>query len=374
MEIQALRVLLIEDDSDHAELVQGCLDILRDQPVTWTWVDTLAKGIALLHDERVFDVVILDLSLPDSSLSETVLRLRPHAEGTPIVVLTSLNDMDVALRAVREGAQDYLVKTQLSSELLLRTIRHAVERSRHMAELARMNETLEQRVAERTRDLERALAKPEVRFTDKYLEASYTYWNTLLTVEGLLLTFFSVDVVGDPDAGLYAYGLVGWWSAWRGRRDFDDALRPLQTKLAIGLTGLALLLALPIVDFGAISARSQVARLESGRIEPAQFDWAAMAFDFGPAGRKRLADLARSGPSQWRELAQDALKSKERWGLAEATRAATEADDVAKRIRLLSPDVRTEARRGDLDRLRATAFGGARWYPSTVRAVVRLQT
>ena len=206
---QTLRVLLIEDDRDHAELVQGLLEPLADHPVVWAWADTLAKGIAHLQGSGAFDAVLCDLSLPDSSLSETVLRLRPHAEGTPIVVLTSLNDMDVALRAVREGAQDYLVKTQLSSELLLRTIRHAVERSRHMAELARMNETLEQRVAERTRDLERALAKPEVRFTDKYLEASYTYWNTLLTVEGLLLTFFSVDVVGDPDAGLYAYGLVG---------------------------------------------------------------------------------------------------------------------------------------------------------------------
>ena len=137
-----------------------------------------------------------------------------------------------------------------------------------------------------------------------------------------------------------AYGLGGWWAIWRARRGFDEPLRPLQTKLAIGLCGLALFLALPIVDFGAISARSQVARLESSKIEPDQFDWAAMAFDFGPAGRKRLAEIARSGPTAWRTLAAAALRSDQRWALAEQTRAATEADDVGTRIRLLSSDIR----------------------------------
>ena len=137
-----------------------------------------------------------------------------------------------------------------------------------------------------------------------------------------------------------AYGLGGWWSVWRGRRDFDEPLRPVQTNLAIAVCGLALFLALPILDFGAISARSQVARLESGRVEPEKFDWAAMAFDFGPAGRKRLAEVARAGPSEWRTLAASALKSTDRWAVAERTRAATEADDVAKRIRVLSPDLR----------------------------------
>ena len=137
-----------------------------------------------------------------------------------------------------------------------------------------------------------------------------------------------------------AYGLGGWWTIWRGRRDFDEQLRPLQTGLAIALCGLALFLALPILDFGAISARSQVARLEQGRIEPAKFDWAAMAFDFGPSGRARLAELARSGPAEWREHAAAALRADQRWGVAEQTRAAVEVDELAGRIRVLSDDLR----------------------------------
>ena len=137
-----------------------------------------------------------------------------------------------------------------------------------------------------------------------------------------------------------AYGALGWWSIWRGRHEFDNVLRPLQVKLSIGVCALMVFLALPIVDFGAISARSQVARLESGKVEPAKFDWASLAFDFGPSGRRQLAELARQGPKEWKQLATAALNAEQRWGIAEATRVATEADDLAKRIRLLSPDIR----------------------------------
>nr|WP_283938260.1 DUF4153 domain-containing protein [Sphingomonas brevis] len=114
-----------------------------------------------------------------------------------------------------------------------------------------------------------------------------------------------------------AYGAAAWWAVFKGRLDFDDALRPLQTKLAIGLCGLALFLALPIVDFGAISANSQLARLTSGKVKAEEFDWTAMAFDFGKAGRRHLDAIAKSGPVDRRRLADIALKSDSRWDLAE---------------------------------------------------------
>jgi hypothetical protein len=113
-----------------------------------------------------------------------------------------------------------------------------------------------------------------------------------------------------------AYGLAGWWSIYRGRGRFDDVLRPFQTRLAIGLCGLALFLALPILDFGAIGAKSQLARLDSGQVEASEFDWRAMAFEFGPAGRSALERIGREGPPEQREYAATALAAKRRWDLS----------------------------------------------------------
>jgi len=110
-----------------------------------------------------------------------------------------------------------------------------------------------------------------------------------------------------------AYGAAAWWAVFKGRQNFDDPLRPLQTKLAIGLCGLALFLALPIVDFGAISTKSQLARLESGKVKAEEFDWRALAFDFGPEGRKHLQAMAARGPVEQGKLARAALKAENRY-------------------------------------------------------------
>ena len=136
-----------------------------------------------------------------------------------------------------------------------------------------------------------------------------------------------------------AYGVAAWWAVYQGRKDFDDPLRPLQTKFAIGLCGLALFLALPFLDFGAISARSQLARLESGVVTPEEFDWAAMAFDFGPAGRRSLERIAGSGPAEQRKLALTALKSKDRYRVEAAAEDVRREASIERRVRLLSPDI-----------------------------------
>ncbi len=112
-----------------------------------------------------------------------------------------------------------------------------------------------------------------------------------------------------------AYGLSGLWAVVKGRRDFDDLLRPLQQKLAIGLALLALFLALPILDFGAISTRDQLARLKSGAIPVEKFDWAALAYDFGPSGRAALKELERSPNKARADAAKSALAAKNRWDL-----------------------------------------------------------
>ena len=136
-----------------------------------------------------------------------------------------------------------------------------------------------------------------------------------------------------------AYGTAAWWAGIRGRGAFDVRLRESQKWLAAGLCGLALFLALPIVDFGSISARSQLARLEAGKVKAQEFDWAAMAFDFGPAGRRALERIARTGPADRRELARAALDTNSRWAIARQADIVETQANLEQRVRLLSPDI-----------------------------------
>src|SRR5262249_34194325 len=92
-------------------------------------VGKLAEGIEAARKGAV-DVVLLDLTLPDAHGLDAVTRLHAALPGVPIVVLTGLEDQSVALRSVQGGAQDYLVKSEVSAPLLARALRYAVERSR----------------------------------------------------------------------------------------------------------------------------------------------------------------------------------------------------------------------------------------------------
>jgi hypothetical protein len=134
-----------------------------------------------------------------------------------------------------------------------------------------------------------------------------------------------------------AYGLAGVWAVAKGRRDFDDWLRPLQQKLAIGLALLALFLALPIMDFGAISTRDQLARLKSGATPVEKFDWAALAYDFGPSGRAALKELERSPYKARADAAKAALEAKNRWDLT-GPEGPTLLKPFAERLRVIPAD------------------------------------
>lgn len=139
-----------------------------------------------------------------------------------------------------------------------------------------------------------------------------------------------------------AYGIAGLWAVVKGRRDFDDRLRPLQQKLAIGLAFLALFLALPILDFGAISTRDQVARLKSGAVPVEKFDWAALAFDFGPSGRRELEALARSTDKERAGFAKLALAAKDRWSVSNWRRG--NSDEVALAASLAGEPIESKVR------------------------------
>lgn len=149
METNQLLILLIEDNADHATLVKRRLLKAQHADVKVTWKETLADGMSAVADEN-FDAILLDLSLPDSTLAETLPAMLPVAHECPILVLTSLDEREMALEAVRSGAQDFLVKTQITGELLLRAIRHAIDRKHSERKLRQYSEELERS----NRDLE----------------------------------------------------------------------------------------------------------------------------------------------------------------------------------------------------------------------------
>src|SRR6185295_16619798 len=122
-----MRVLLIEDNEDDAYLIREMLMEKEDTGVLLVWVDRLGSGLTRLA-ENTSDLVLLDLSLPDSHGLETLELVQGCARDVPIVVLTGLDDEVMAHQAVRKGAQDYLVKGQLGGTLLARAARYAVER------------------------------------------------------------------------------------------------------------------------------------------------------------------------------------------------------------------------------------------------------
>ena len=114
------RVLLVEDNLGDARLVREMLIDAPSGPFQVQTVETLVAALDALAREDRFDVVLLDLSLPDSTVLDTLLTVERHAMGVPIVLLTGLDNDSIALDAVRRGAQDYLLKGTLSPEILVR--------------------------------------------------------------------------------------------------------------------------------------------------------------------------------------------------------------------------------------------------------------
>src|SRR5262245_59984721 len=116
-----LRVLLIEDNPDDAELLRETLAERRGERVALVAVETLGEAMAQL-DRAAVDLLLLDLSLPDSQGLETVTRMRAHAPRVPIIVLTGLDDDALGVQAIHAGAQDYLAKGQVDAALLHRSM------------------------------------------------------------------------------------------------------------------------------------------------------------------------------------------------------------------------------------------------------------
>ena len=127
-----IKILLIEHCTNDVHLLRVLLN--AEAHYALTIAPQLARGISYLVKER-FDLVLLDLLLPDCAGIEAICHVRRAAASAPIVVLHEQHDEELAINALREGAQDYLVKPEIDRALLLRVVRYACERHRLMASL-----------------------------------------------------------------------------------------------------------------------------------------------------------------------------------------------------------------------------------------------
>ncbi|MEW5803438.1 MAG: PAS domain S-box protein [bacterium] len=122
-----MKILLIEDNPGDARLIREMLSEVKDFSFDLEWCDRLSCGLASLERESV-EVILLDLTLPDSDGLDTFDQVSHHAQGVPIIVLTILTNEMTGLEAVEKGAQDYLFKGQVDGHLLVRSIRYATGR------------------------------------------------------------------------------------------------------------------------------------------------------------------------------------------------------------------------------------------------------
>lgn len=150
------RLLLLEDNPGDFRLVQAKLADAAVGGFEITRAERLADALKYLAS-GAFDVLLSDLTLPDSDRLETVAALVQHAPNLALVVLTGSNDDAMGSLAIQQGAQDYLVKNDSSGALIARTLRYAMERKSLELALRQANATLESQVAARTAELNNSL-------------------------------------------------------------------------------------------------------------------------------------------------------------------------------------------------------------------------
>ncbi len=138
MKENSINILLIEDDPDFARLASNVLASSTDPKIEFDHSETLQIGLDLLGKNQ-YDLILLDLNLPDSSNINTVAKACDNTE-IPIIILTATDDESTAIQAMQMGAQDFILKSSLDRALLLRSIQYAIERKKFEVNLRETKE------------------------------------------------------------------------------------------------------------------------------------------------------------------------------------------------------------------------------------------
>jgi len=132
---ERVKILLIEDDSGDAFLIQEMLAGVTDAIFEQQWCRTLSSGIEYMSSGQPVDVILLDLTLPDSSGLATLHGIKNINDRIPVIILTGMSSEEIAYQAVSKGAQDFLVKGRFNSDSLSRSIRYSIQRQKLFSDL-----------------------------------------------------------------------------------------------------------------------------------------------------------------------------------------------------------------------------------------------
>jgi len=141
MQSKLIKILLIEDNEEDAIIIREMLKETSKFPFQLTHVNRLKTGFEKLFTDP-FDLILLDLNLPDSWGFDTFIRTYDQAPELPIVILSGFGNEETAVRAVREGAQDYLIKGEIEGRILARSIYYAIERKKNEKQLIKAQKDL----------------------------------------------------------------------------------------------------------------------------------------------------------------------------------------------------------------------------------------
>jgi sigma-B regulation protein RsbU (phosphoserine phosphatase) len=214
---QPVRVLLIEDNAGDSRLIREFIAESGGRAFEVEWAKRLDAGLERLARGDI-SVVLLDLSLPDSHGIATFLNLRARAPDVPVVVLSGLADETLAVQAVHEGAQDYLVKGQGDGRLLVRALRYAVERSIIAGQLARYAEELRRKNAQMEADIQMAREIQQVFLPQQYPtfppsvspeQSSLHFHHRYQPAAAVGGDFFTVLPISDTAAGVFICDVMG---------------------------------------------------------------------------------------------------------------------------------------------------------------------
>lgn len=211
------RVLLIEDDPDDARLIELMLERAGKGIFQIEHVQSLDAGLGRLAKGDI-GIVLSDLSLPDSHGLGTFKQLHAQAPRVPIILLSGLDDTTVAVQAVQEGAQDYLIKGQVDGQLLVRAMRYAMERQRMAEQLARYAEELRAKNAQLEADFNMAREIQEMFLPHQFPtfppsvgpdESALAFYQRYLPAAAIGGDFFDVFAITGTTAGIFICDVMG---------------------------------------------------------------------------------------------------------------------------------------------------------------------